>query len=161
MGNCGKIWEEDEAVHQLFMDCKNMGKCGKIWEENETVHQLLLDYKKTHDSLTREALYNILIQFGITTNLVRLIQIRLNETYTSVRVGTHVSDMFPVKNGLKQGDALSPLLFNFVLDHTIRRVQVNQFSLRESLLSRLKQSPLSPNLCTGRPPTGVTIPDAV
>jgi len=34
--------------------------------------------------------------------------------------------MFPIKNGLKQGDALSPLLFNYALKYAIRRVQVNQ-----------------------------------
>ena len=36
-----------------------------------------------------------------------------NETYSRVQVGKHLSDMFPIRNGLKQGDALSPLLFNF------------------------------------------------
>ena len=35
-------------------------------------------------------------------------------------------DVFPIQNGLKEGDALSPLLFNFALEYTIRRVQVNQ-----------------------------------
>jgi len=35
-------------------------------------------------------------------------------------------DTFPIRNGLKQGDALSPLLLNFVLAYAIRRVQVNQ-----------------------------------
>jgi hypothetical protein len=45
--------------------------------------------------------------------LVRLIKMCLTETYSRVRVGKHLSDMFPIKNGLKQGDALSPLLFNF------------------------------------------------
>ena len=34
--------------------------------------------------------------------------------------------MFPIVNGLKQGDALSPLLFNFALDYAIRKFQVNQ-----------------------------------
>ena len=38
--------------------------------------------------------------------------------------------MFPIKNGLKQGDALSPLLLNLASQHTIRRVQVNQDGLK-------------------------------
>jgi hypothetical protein len=32
----------------------------------------------------------------------------LNETYRRVRVGKHLRDIFPIMNGLKQGDALSP-----------------------------------------------------
>jgi hypothetical protein len=38
--------------------------------------------------------------------------------------------MFPIRNDLKEGDDLSPLLFNFVLEYAIRRVQVNQVSLK-------------------------------
>ena len=57
---------------------------------------------------------------------VRLIKMCLPETYSSVRVGKNLSEMFPVRNGLKQGDVLSPLLFNFLLQYAIRRVQVNQ-----------------------------------
>jgi hypothetical protein len=41
-----------------------------------------------------------------------------------------LSDGFPLLNGLKQGDALSPLLFNFVLEYTIRKVQKNQLGLK-------------------------------
>jgi hypothetical protein len=37
--------------------------------------------------------------------------------------------MFPIRNGFKQGDALSPLFFNFALDYAIKRVQANQDGL--------------------------------
>jgi hypothetical protein len=60
-------------------------------------------------------LYNILIEFGVPLKLFRLIKMCLNETYGKVRIGKHLSDNFPIQNGLKQGDALSPLLFNFYI----------------------------------------------
>jgi hypothetical protein len=82
---------------------------GKKWEYNETVHQLFIDFKKAYDSVRREVLYNILIEFGVPMKLVRLIKMCLNETYSKVRIGTHLSDNFPVQNGLKQGDAVLPL----------------------------------------------------
>ena len=92
--------------------------------------QLFIDFKKAFDQLRREVLYNILIEFGITLKLVRLIKMCLIETYSRVRVGKNFCDMFSIKNGLKQGDALSPLLFNFALDYSIRRIQVNQGGLK-------------------------------
>jgi hypothetical protein len=52
--------------------------------------------------------------------------IRDGDVRQGVRVGKHLSDRFPIKNGLKQGDALSPLLFNFALGYAITRVQANQ-----------------------------------
>ena len=98
----------------------------KKWEYSEPVHQLFIDIKKAYDSVRREVLYKILIDFGIPRKLVRLIKMSLTETYSRVRVGKNVSDRFLIRNGLKQGDALSPMLFNFALEYAIRRVQVNQ-----------------------------------
>ena len=89
------------------------------------MHQLFIDFKKVYDSVSREVLYNILIEFGIPMKLVRLIKMCLSETCSTIRVGKNLSDMFPVKNDLKQGDALSLLLVNFALDYAIRRVQLN------------------------------------
>jgi hypothetical protein len=45
-------------------------------------------------------------------------------------VGKHLSDWLRIKNGEKQGDALSPLLFNFTLEYAIRRGQVNRDGLK-------------------------------
>ena len=71
-------------------------------------------------------MYNMIIQFGIPMKLVRLIKMCVSETYSTVRVGKHLSDMFPVRNCLKQGGALSSLLFNSALDNAIRRVPISQ-----------------------------------
>jgi len=38
--------------------------------------------------------------------------------------------VFPIRNGLKKADALSPLLFNIALEYAIKRVQVNQDGLK-------------------------------
>jgi hypothetical protein len=53
----------------------------------------------------------------------------LTVTYSRVRVGNNLSEMFPIRNDLKQEDALSPLLFNFASKYAIKRVQVNQDGL--------------------------------
>ena len=112
-----------DAAGQLLIICSAFIKyLGKKWEHNEAVHQLSIDFKKAYDSVRREVLYNILFEFGIPMKLVRLIQMCLTETCSGFRVGKNLLDMFPIRSGLKQGEGLLLLLFNFALEYAIRRV---------------------------------------
>ena len=92
-----------------FAFAKCLRKIGNTMKKFITF--LFIDFKKAYDSVTREVLYKILIEFGIPRKLVRLIKMSLTETYSRVWVGENV-------------------LFYFALEYTIRRVQVNQDGLK-------------------------------
>ena len=76
-----------------------------------------IELKKACDLVGRDVLYNILVEFCIPVKVIRLIKVCLNEFCSTVRVSKHLSDMFPIRNGLKQGGV-------------IRRVQVNHDRLK-------------------------------
>ena len=109
------------------------------------MHQLFIDFKKTDESVRKEVLYNI-----NPKTLVRLIKMCQNENYSTVLVGKHLSDIFLIRNGLKGGDSLSPLVFNFAVQYAIRRVQVNQdglkFNGKHQLLFYVDDNTLGRNL---------------
>jgi hypothetical protein len=90
------------------------------------VRQLFIDFNKAYDSVRTDVLYSILIEFGIPRKLVELIKMCSYETYITFRTGKYQSEKFPLQKGLKQGDFLSPLLLNFALKYTNRRVHENQ-----------------------------------
>jgi hypothetical protein len=98
----------------------------KKLEYNETARQQFADFIKAYGTVRREVLYNILIEFKVLMKLDRLINMCLNESYSKVCIGERLCDNFPIQNVLKQGDALSPLLFNVALEYAISKVQENQ-----------------------------------
>lgn len=80
------------------------------------------NFGKAYDSLRRKVLYNILIACNTLWCL--------SETYNNDWVSKYLSDIFPIKNCLQKGDTLLSLLFNFVLEYTIRTVQPKQEGLK-------------------------------
>jgi hypothetical protein len=67
-------------------------------EKWEIIHHLFIDSEKSYDSVRREVLYNILIDFGVSIKLIRLIEMCLNETYSEVCICTHLCDTFSIQN---------------------------------------------------------------
>jgi hypothetical protein len=61
--------------------------------------------------------------------LVRLIKMCLNKTYSKVYIGKHLSDTVSLQNSQKLGNPLSPLLLNFALEYTTKKVEENKKGL--------------------------------
>jgi hypothetical protein len=81
-----EFWH-NRLTHQIFYTWQILEK---KWDYNGTVHQLFINFKKAFNSVRREVLYNILIEFRIPRKLVWLIKMCFNETYSTVRIGKYV-----------------------------------------------------------------------
>uniref|UniRef100_A0A8D8RIQ9 Craniofacial development protein 2 n=2 Tax=Cacopsylla melanoneura TaxID=428564 RepID=A0A8D8RIQ9_9HEMI len=79
-----------------------------------------VDFKKAYDSVDRDTLLNTLEEFGVDTKTIALIKQTLTDTESKVKFSGILSKAFKIKTGLRQGDGISPILFNCVLEKVIR-----------------------------------------
>jgi len=114
-----------EAEGQLQIIYCAFIKYLKETNKYRTEHRLFIDFMKAYDSVSRQVLCNNLIVFGIAMTLVRVIEMCVIGTCSRVRVGAG-SVMLRIENGVKQGDALSSLLYKFASEYAIRRADGNQ-----------------------------------
>lgn len=122
------------TTDQIFAIRMIMEKC---YEYNVDVHQLFIDYKQAYDSVKRSYLFNTLKSFGIPRKIVRLVMMTLRGTRSKVTLAGQTSREFQVMKGLRQGDALSCMLFNLTLESAMRKLDVNPGG---TLLNRTTQA---------------------
>lgn len=94
----------------------------KSHEFNKDVHMLFVDFKAAYDSVDRKKLWNVMSRLGIPEKLTKIIKVCVQGSKCKVSFGGTYSNEFPVLTGLRQGDALSPALFNIALDSVVRQV---------------------------------------
>lgn len=79
-----------------------------------------VDFKKAYDSIDRKTLINIITEFGLDNKTTEIIKATLTNTTSKVKFMGELSKVFEIKSGVRQGDGLSPLLFNCVLEKVVR-----------------------------------------
>ncbi|KAG8225843.1 hypothetical protein J437_LFUL004772 [Ladona fulva] len=84
----------------------------KVREQHSSLFAIFVDLKKAFDMIIREALWKILLKFGIPSKLVNIIADLHKNNSEQVIVGQDLTDEFNIMNGVRQGCELAPLLFN-------------------------------------------------
>lgn len=87
---------------------------------NKNIVCTFVDFKKAYDSVDRESLFQILKEQGLDLKTLALIRETLTDTKSKVKFMGELSEPFQIKTGVRQGDGLSPLLFNCVLEKVIQ-----------------------------------------
>lgn len=117
----GGFRENKSTIDQIFI-IRQLAQ--NTWEFDQELHTLFVDFKKAYDSTNRESIYKILEHFHIPQKLMELIKTTLNKTMVKVKVGNVLSREVQVNTGLRQGDTLSPIIFNLVLEKVIRMMNI-------------------------------------
>ena len=87
----------------------------KSWEHNEKLFISFVDLKKAYDSVPREAMWKVLGKLGVPDPTIYLIRSFHQDMSVKVRLGGVMTDSIEVRNGLRQGCCMAPVLFNLFM----------------------------------------------
>lgn len=119
------------TTDHIFTIRNTLEKCN---EYDIPVHQLYVDFRIAYDSITRAYLFETMRMLEIPNKLNRLVQMTLSNTQSVVKVQQEHSEKFTINRGLRQGDPMSCVLFNLVLERIMRKVSIpNRGTLRSYL----------------------------
>lgn len=110
------------TVDQIFTIRQSLEK---FWEFNRDVHHLFVDFRQAYDSILRVKLWDAMAEIGIPKKLINITKMCINGSRCRIRIGDTLSDVFEVNGGLKQGDAISPILFNIALEKVVRTAGIS------------------------------------
>jgi len=118
MGDYQNGFRDGRSVIDNIFALKIMNEI--LWECNQSVQYLFIGFQKAYDSIHRDALWKCMKEFKIPTKLINMCKTCVQKTRSVVRIEGTLSSFFENKTGLKQGDPLSPALFNLALQKVIQ-----------------------------------------
>ena len=109
---------------------------------------LFIDFERAFDSLNRDYMWKVLVEYGIPSKLIVLIKELYSGCSYKVMHKGKLGTPFQVCSGVKQGDILSPLLFLIVLDHVMKKANSQPRGIQWSLVSRLEDLDYADDICS-------------
>ena len=94
---------------------KSMGN----WEHNIEVNWLFIDFKSAYDSIFREKIWNEMHKMGFPKKLCNICEI-----FAKIEILNSLNEEFKILEGLRQGDAILPILYNIVLEIAVRKFKI-------------------------------------
>lgn len=90
--------------------------CERKWEYNKKVVMAFLDIAKAYDSIDRRVVWQELEKRKVDQGVVEMVREMYEGSQSCVKTGVGCSEWFEIRNGMRQGSALSPLLFIVAMD---------------------------------------------
>jgi hypothetical protein len=107
------FWKSRSTVDHIFSIRMYLEKC---YEHNIDLYNLFINFKQVYDSVCRGQLFQVMRKFRIANKLVNVVKMTLEGSKCRVKVQGSLSQYFTIRNGLRQRDPLSTVLFNIVLE---------------------------------------------
>ena len=113
----GGFREGRSCIDQIFTLKQLMEK---MIEKNKKMYVAFVDLEKAYDTMSRKKLWRVLEGYNICGKLLTGIKALYEGSQACVRVESRVSQWFEIRQGVRQGCVLSPVLFNIFMDKVMR-----------------------------------------
>jgi len=97
----------------------------------QTYHQIFLDLWKAFDTVNRDRLLMVMQAYGFGYRALRFFRTCWQDSFMALRAGGVYGPRVPVNAGVRQGDVISPLLFNLIIDAILRLTDQTKPELRD------------------------------
>lgn len=82
-----------------------------------------VDLTKSFDRVLLEHVVAVLQKRYVDNRIITAVKNLNTDNTTSIRINNETSGQLPVASGIRQGDSLSPILFNLIMDEIIAEVK--------------------------------------